>query len=138
MNLIEAVHKSRECRDVRKSRIIRITRACYCNIYTLTLTLLIAETWVHRGIHLFYIFALKHRSWVHVGTASRTHDLCFSANIRKISYIFLSENYNFYSGEKSKYIALPCYHNAGRCHGICLLIRLTCPCKVDLLTPHFI
>ena len=81
--------------------------------------LLYSKTWVYRGIHNFHIFALKHRLWVLVRTASEqkhklwvlviialteavlmcTHKLCFEQkyeNNQKIS----TENCHFYSREK--------------------------------------
>ena len=52
-----------------------------CNVYPLQ-PILYSKTGVYRGIHYFPIFALKHRLWVHVRTASNeavltsTHNLC--------------------------------------------------------------
>ena len=59
--------------------------------------LLYSKTGVYRGIHYFRIFALKHRLWVLVRTASVlmcTHNLCFRAKIRKLS-IFYIKNFIF-------------------------------------------
>ena len=53
-------------------RAIRIT--CLCDLYPLTPHFYIVNWGLHRGIHNFLIFALKHRLWVHVGC---THNLCF-------------------------------------------------------------
>ena len=57
-----------------------------CNVDSLTPHFYIVKLVVYRGIHYFLIFALKHRSWVHVRTSSIeavltcTHDLCFEQN----------------------------------------------------------
>ena len=49
-------------------RNIRIT--CPCDLYPLTPHFYIAKLGVYRGKHYFLIFALKHRLWVLVRTAS--------------------------------------------------------------------
>ena len=47
---------------------IRIT--CPCDLYPPYTPLLYSKTGVYRGIHFFLIFALKHRLWVLIRTAS--------------------------------------------------------------------
>ena len=63
------------------------------------------------GIHYFLIFALKHRLWVFVRTASMcTHNICFEQKYEN-SQIKSHENCHFYSPEKSLYIAWACFCN---------------------------
>ena len=56
------------CIDVAIDDLIMIT--CPCNVYPLTPHLYIVKTGVYRDIFYFLIFALKHRLWVLVRTAS--------------------------------------------------------------------
>ena len=77
----------------------------------------------HTPYHLFYIvkqgftgvyiicfiFALKHRLWVLVRTASVINVL--SKNKKNIIFKFSSENYDFYSREILLYIAWACLRN---------------------------
>ena len=44
---------------------LHIRKTCPCNVYPLE-----SKTWVYRSIPLFLIFALKHKLWVLVRTAS--------------------------------------------------------------------
>ena len=47
--------------------------------------LLFSKTGVHKGIHFFLIFALKHRLWVLVEAVfTCTHNQCFRVKKRKI------------------------------------------------------
>ena len=71
--------------------------------------LLFSETGVYRGIHFFLIFALKHRLWVLVRTAS-THNLCFEQKYETIQKIS-TENFHLYCPEKALYVAWACFHN---------------------------
>ena len=65
------------------------------------------------GIHYFLIFALKHRLWVLVRTASArcTPNLCFEQKYEKSQKIS-AENCQFYSREKSRYVAWARFRNA--------------------------
>ena len=71
---------------------IRITRPC--DLYPLTPHFYIVKLGC-TGVYIFLIFALKHRLWVLIRTAS-FHNQCFRA--KKIK-IFSYENYHFYSRE---------------------------------------
>ena len=77
--------------------------------------LLYSKTGVCMGIPVFLIFAPKHRLWVLVRVAvlTSTHNLCltFGAKIRKISFFFSSENFQFLHLKKSLYIAWASFHN---------------------------
>ena len=53
-----------------------------------------------------FIFALKHRSWVHLRTS---HDLCFRAKIRKNVYPCKPKFYYLKEGCKGVYISQTCY-----------------------------
>ena len=78
---------------------------CFIPPYT---PLLYRKTGVYRGIHYFLIFALKHRLWVLVRTASFTiYVLRKNVKIVKKS----TENCHFYSCEKSLYGARACFRN---------------------------
>ena len=68
---------------------IDINLTCPCGLYPLAPHFYI-KNWVYKGIHFFLIFALKHRSWVLVRTASLTeavltctHDLYFEQKLEK-------------------------------------------------------
>ena len=89
---------------------------CFIPPYT---PLLYSKTGVYRGIHYFLIFALKHILWVLVRTASNeavltcTHNICFeqkNENSTKKS----TENWHFYSREKTLYIAWVCFRNVAQ------------------------
>ena len=83
----------------------------YCTLpYT---PLLYSKTGVYRGKHYFLSFALKHRLWVLVRTASvrRTHNLCFEQKYETSEKIS-TENFPFYCHEKSLYVAWACFRNA--------------------------
>ena len=75
-----------------------IMLTCPCNVYPLTPHFYIVKLgFTGWGIHFFLFFALKHRSWVHVRTASVlteavltcTHDLCLSKNKKNIAIFHL-------------------------------------------------
>ena len=54
---------------------------CFISSYT---PLFYSKTGVYRGIHYFLIFALKHKLWVFVRTASTcTHNICFEPKYEK-------------------------------------------------------
>ena len=83
--------------------------------------LLQSKPGVYRGLHYFLIFALKHILWVLVRTASmrrRTASILTCTTIyvlsknMKIVKKKSTENCNFYSREKSLYIAWACFRNA--------------------------
>ena len=75
---LHGAHHGKACLLICKpyktpNALIRIT--CSCNEHPLTPHVYIVKlgfTWVYRGIHFFLNFALKHRSWVLVRTASPT------------------------------------------------------------------
>ena len=97
---------------------------------------------MYSGILFCFIFALKHRLWVLIRTASSrrfdeavldevvqtcTNNPWFEQKIRNI-YIFFQLKYcPFYSRKKSQLR-----------HDITIMpiIMLTCPCNVHTLTPH--
>ena len=65
---------------------IRISSQKHVRVmYTPYTPLLYSNTGVCRGIHIFLIFAPKHKLWV-IGEAvlTSTHNLCFGAKIRTI------------------------------------------------------
>ena len=67
-----------------------ITKTCPCNKDPLTPHWYIVKLGFTEGIHYFLIFALKHRLWVRVRTASvYTHNLCFEQNKKNITIFHL-------------------------------------------------
>ena len=63
---------------------------CNSSLHQDNTPLLYSKTRVHRGVHIFLIFALKHRLWVLVRTASLTeavltytNNLCFDQKNKK-------------------------------------------------------
>ena len=62
-----------------------ITKTHPCNIVIL-IEVVKFENFHYKFLHIFLIFAPKHRLWVHVRTPllTSTHNLCFGAKIRKI------------------------------------------------------
>ena len=90
---------------------------CPCDLYPLTPHFYIVKLGF-TGVYIFFlIFALKHRLWVLVRTASLrvltcTHNQCFEQKLVK-HHNFSSENYRFYSREISLYIAWACLRNEG-------------------------
>ena len=72
-----------------------------------------SKTWVYMGIHYFLIFALKHGLWVLVSEAvlTFTHNLCFEQKYENSKKKISPENSDFYSREKSLYVALACLRN---------------------------
>ena len=76
---------------------------CFIPQYT---PLLYSKTGVHRGIHYFLIFALKHILWVLVRTASI---YVLSKNMKMVKKS--TENCHFHSREQSLYIAWACFRN---------------------------
>ena len=60
--------------------------------------------------YIFLFFALKHRSWVLVRTASvSTHDLCFRVKIRKKIYPCTPQFYYIRVGCKGVFITRTCF-----------------------------
>ena len=84
---------------------------CPCNEETPYIPLLYSKTGVYKGIHFFLTFALKHRLWVLVRTASRVPTINILSKNKKKYYIFSSENNHFYSREIFQYIARTCLRN---------------------------
>ena len=75
---------------------------CPCNVYPLTPHFYIAKVGF-TGVYIFLIFALKHRLWVLVRTAS----LCFEQKYKN----FHLKNYHSYRREILQYIARTCLRN---------------------------
>ena len=85
-----------------------IMLTCLCNEHPLT-PHFYSEIGVNRGIHYFLLFALKHRSWVLVRTAT-TMIYVLIWNKKSITF-FSSENHHFYSRELLQYITRTCLRN---------------------------
>ena len=63
---------------------------------------------------IFFLFLLKHRSWVHVRTTSvltSTHGLCFRAKIRKNEYPCKSHFYYIKVGCKGVFVTRTCFRD---------------------------
>ena len=88
-------------------------KTCPCNEHLLT-----PHFYIHvvkmgfTGVYIFFlIFALKHRSWVLVRTASRVPTIYVLSKNKKKKSHFSSENYIFYNREIFQYIARTCLRN---------------------------
>ena len=83
-------------------------KTCPCKEDPLTPHFYIEKTGVYRGVHYFLIFALKHRLWVLVRTASLIYVL--SKNKKNIT-IFPMKIIVFTAVKKSLTIAWTCFRN---------------------------
>ena len=94
-----------------------IMQTSLCNEYPHTPHFFIVKLGCTRVYNVFLNFALKHRLWVLVRTASlrrfwRVPTIYVLSKNKKMScHIFSSENYYFYSCEILQYIARKCLHN---------------------------
>ena len=79
---------------------------CFIPPYT---PLVYSKTCINGGIHYFLIFALKYTLWVLVRTC--THNICFEQKNKKNSKTNPTENCDFYSREKSLYMAWAYFRN---------------------------
>ena len=95
---------------VIKPLVIRIAHPC---VYTPYTPLLYSKTGVYRCIHYFLIFALKHKLWVLVRTASSGSNVypqyIFLSQIMKIVKKKSIENCHFYRLENSLCTAWACF-----------------------------
>ena len=92
--------------------------------------LLYSKTGVYRGIHLFLIFALKHRLWVLVRTASLIEAVLTCTH----NYV-LSKNKTFFH---LKIIIFTALKSRSISHGhVFVIIVLTRLCNLDSLRSHF-
>ena len=89
---------------------IRITRPC--NVYPPCIPVLYSKTGIYRGTYFFLNFVLKHRLWVLVRTALLRRPRSIFEQKFEGGQKFSTENFHFYSREKSLYNAWACFCNA--------------------------
>ena len=95
---------------------------CFLPPYT---PLLYSKAGVYRGIH-FYIIALKHRLRVLVSTVlTCNHNICFKQKYKKKNPKNSTENFHFYSREKSLYIAWACFRKLIFFQGMALCLTIS-------------